>query len=99
MDAADLTEAAEWSTGIVSEDSTGAVQVESRLFYQGTVEGGGAANELSRLTDAREKSEAVPSADSLRSRLRLIPPTFSRPLPVASPRCGILGSALAYAGR
>ena len=55
MDAADLTEAAEWSTGIVSEDSTGEVQVESRLFYQGTVEGGGTASELSRLTDAREK--------------------------------------------
>ena len=55
MDAADLTEAAQWSTGIVSEDATGAVQVESRLFYQGTVEGGGTANELSRLTDAREK--------------------------------------------
>ena len=55
MDAADMTEAAEWSTGIVSEDSTGEVQVESRLFYQGTVEGGGTANELSRLTDAREK--------------------------------------------
>ena len=55
MDAADLTEAAQWSTGIASEDSTGEVQVESRLFYQGTVEGGGTANELSRLTDAREK--------------------------------------------
>ena len=54
MDAADLTEAAQWSTGIVSEDATGEVQVESRLFYQGTVEGGSAANELSRLTDARD---------------------------------------------
>ena len=55
MDADAETMAAQWSTGIVSEDSTGEVQVESRLFYQGTVEGGGTANELSRLTDAREK--------------------------------------------
>ena len=38
-----------------SASTTGEVQVESRLFYQGTVEGGGTANELSRLTDAREK--------------------------------------------
>ena len=55
MDADAETMAAQWSTGIVSEDTTGEVQVESRLFYQGTVKGGGTTNELSRLTDAREK--------------------------------------------
>jgi hypothetical protein len=44
------------SSGTLSKDQgSGTVQVSSRLFFDGTVAGGGTANDLSRLTDAREK--------------------------------------------
>jgi hypothetical protein len=54
-DAANLA-GAQFSVGEASVDAaTGTVTVASRLFYHGTVAGGGSANDLSRLTDAREK--------------------------------------------
>jgi hypothetical protein len=47
---------ADMSSGTLSKDQgSGSVQVSSRLFFDGTVAGGGTANDLSRLTDAREK--------------------------------------------
>jgi hypothetical protein len=47
---------ADMSSGTLSKDQgSSSVQVSSRLFFDGTVAGGGTANDLSRLTDAREK--------------------------------------------
>ena len=73
----------------------GTVQVESRLFFDGTV----APTDMSRATDAREKgSENVTSANWLQPILWYSYCMGGTLLLFCSSRCGILGSGLSYAG-